>query len=723
MLRFLYMNRLFPPQLIKISLFSLLLSALPVAARGDSDEISSDQDTHYSAIIKIDSEDAIESLQNEGATILRRRGNLLLCFIPRKNEAVSTRGNSELRGIEKIEYGKKTLRAMDKAREWFNADYIHSGLGLPLPYTGKGVVTGICDIGLDPLHIAFLDDTGEPRIKRVVQYKEGSGERIVLESKEDYAAWKTDNTDNWHATHVANIMAGSYGQYHGMAPGSDMVITTSQLSDVGLLCGAEDILEYAQQNGKRAVINMSMANYMGPHDGSSLFCQYLDMIGEEAVVVLSAGNGGRKIFTLPFDFTESSASAALAIYSTDWVQFDPYGAVDVWSRDSSPLKVRFGIRNAQDNEILKFFPWQELSDNNSFIVTSDPNRQATAENETIVYDEDFAGIYSGWFSLTGGIDSENGRYRAIMEYDAHTDIVSSQGQWAKYVPVIEVAGAPGSHADIYADFQFSVFRSYPGSAQPSSLLSFSDLATGENVISVGMYVNRNRRPSISGEDYTDNQQPGTIYEGSSYSTLIDGRKMPITVAPGFGIVSAMSGPFNDAHPDANEQINAEAIIDGKRYLWGTISGTSMSAPYVAGALACWLEALPEISTKDVMNYVVDSNRHDYPDPENPRHGQGWFDPLQGLKMAMVAAGINHPSNSDASNTADLRRFSFSDSHLSFWNPEAKESIITIADGSGQAQLSFTSSDNFMDIPLSTLSPGFYIAFIPGSNISLKFIVK
>lgn len=718
--RFLNMKRLFSPFLYGFLMLSPLLLPSQAYGRGDSESRPSDTDTHYAAIIKIDSEDAVSSLTDAGVEILRRRDNLLLCYIPVSLDIFSeTRCE---RGF-KIERGRKVSRSMDKAREWFNADYIHSGRELPMPYTGEGVVTGICDVGIDPLHISFLDADGEPRIKRIVQYKEGTGERIVLHSKDDYTAWVTDTPDNWHATHVANIMAGSYGPYKGMAPGSEMVITTSQLTDVGLLCGAEDILEYAQENGKRAVINMSMANYIGPHDGSALFSQYLAKIGEEAIVVLSAGNGGRKDFTLPFDFTDTARTTSLALYSTDWVQFNPYGATDVWSIDDTPLQVRFGIQDAQQQTIFKMFPWQELYEGNTFVVTSDPDRLPASNRETVIYDEDFAHVYSGWFSLTGEINPENGRYRMIMEYDAHTDHVASQGPWARYVPVIEVSGAPGAHADIYGDFQYTVFRAMPGGAQPGSILSFSDLASGENVISVGMFVNRNTRPSVSGDDYTDDVAPGTIWPGSSYSTLNDGRVMPITVAPGYSIVSAISNPFYAAHPTGPEQINAETTVNGKQYFWATNSGTSMSAPYVAGTLACWLEALPGLTTKDIIRIMADTNRHDYPDPENPRHGQGWFNPLEGLKTALKAySGITDINGAGDKANYDNRKLTFSGSILSLWNPEMKDTRIFVTDISGQVLLSLESSFSMEEISLSHFVPGIYLAHIEGSNKSLKFLL-
>ena len=721
------MKRLFNLNIFKRLFFAGLFSlcCFSISARGDSEEEISPSDPYYSAIIKIDSEDALDRLHNEGVKILRRRDNLALCFVPRAKETTAQTAQkikSRNKGVVKVEKGRRVTPSMDKARQWFDAEFIHSGESLIQPYTGKGIVTGICDLGIDPLHISFLDEEGNPRIKRVVQYKEGAGERIVLEGKAQFAEWETDTPDNWHATHVANILAGSYGSYKGMAPESDIVITTSQLTDVGLLCGAEDILDYANENGKRAVINMSMGNYTGPHDGSSLFSQYLDKIAEEAIVVLSAGNGGDAAITLPFDFTEENRSAPLAIYSTDWLQYNPYGMVDIWSRDDTPVRVRLSIQDSDNGKIVAEYPWQELHGGDMFILASDSEAAPPIEDADVMIDESFAEIFSGWFAISGEIDSENGRYHSVMEFDAHTDIMSERGKWARFIPIVEVSGNPGTHADIYADNQYTVFRRVPDGPAPGSTLSFSDLACGENVISVGMFVNRNISPLAAGGETSTDFTPGTVSKYSSYAHLADGRVMPLTVAPGHTVISAMSRFYNEAHN--NETINAEEVVDGVTYSWATNSGTSMSAPYTAGVIACWLEALPGLTSTQVMEIIEASNRQDFPNQDNPRNGRGWLDPLQGLKYALTSfSGINNiygDALSGEGDASDIRKLTFSRNELTLWNPEGIESEIRIYDFAGTLMASFRSSAAAETISLSSLSKGIYIANISGSSIHLKF---
>ena len=702
----------------------ILLSFPIITYAGDSEQqpVQPD-DTHYAAIVKIKNEEAVDSLLKEGVTILRRRENLLLCFIPLKPVEVERVSDNERRarirnrslelqdiyGVERIEKARRLSPAMDVARSWGDAGRIHSGTGVPSPYTGRGVVTGICDIGLDPMHVGFIGRDGDRRVKRVVQYRESSGERILLENEDDYSRWATDNPDEWHDTHVAGIMAGSYldNGYYGMAPDSDIVLTASELSDVGLLCGAEDILEYAVEKGKPAVINMSMANYNGPHDGSSLFSRYLDMIGKEAIVVLSAGNAGNYANTLPYDFTETAPRAALNLYSTDWVQFDMHGLVDIWSTDNTPFRTRFCIYDEIARSVIERFEWQELLGDAQWKVASD--------SLSSFADERFARYFTGEVSLKGGIDEENGRYRVLMEFVTHTDELST-GPWARYILAVETEGVPGKHADFYADGQFTNFRPQPDGPMPGSLLSFSDLSSGFNLVSVGMFNNRNREPSIAGEDRILSGEPGLVSPYSGYATLIDGRVMPLTVAPGGNVVSLCSGPYLEKHSTSFNLLNARADVGGKSYFWTNCSGTSMSSPFVAGTIACWLEADPKLDIDDVKRIIASSNRHDYPDPQNPRHGCGWFDPYGGLlEVVKGVSGIEGISPESAP------RLALSGRALHVWNPGGESTRVDIIDATGIAVISLPVASAYDVIDISALSSGIYFGRISGGK-NIKFVL-
>lgn len=659
------------------------------------------EETHYSAIIKIESEDDVNDLLSQGVEILRRRDNLLLCFVP-----LNTTEKKETRGTKRClipPKSRKAIPTMDRAREFFNAEAMHAGTDLPHPYTGKNVVAGICDTGFDPLHINFYDAEGNNRVRRIIQYKESAGERIVVESEDSYRNWITDNDVQSHATHVAGIMGGSCTEtgYQGMAPGADLVITTSELTDVGLLCGAEDILDYAREQGKPAVINMSMANYLGPHDGSGLFSQYLDKIGEEAIVVMSSGNAGDYTGGIHYTFTTERPELRFNLSNHYWTQFDMYGATQCWSGDNSPLRVRLCIYDGNIKENIFFFPWQTLRKGEQFMVSS--------EGETSD-DIEYAKYFDGIFTLEGGIDAENGRYNVTAQYDAKTGIESSGGPWARYLMSLEIEGEPGKDVFVYSDNRYTRLTTFPGYPAPNSSLSFSDLSSGFNLVSVGMYVNR-----LSSEDDPATAiPPGTVSPYSSYGTLPDGRVMPHTVAPGWNIISSGSTPYFEANPDKAAESMECFQANGRDNHYINGGGTSMSSPYVAGAIACWLEANPSLKINDVQRIISETNVKDIPKPTDPHNGQGFFNPYKALQEVVRTSATNVDVIS-----SDATRLSVGGNILTLWNPGRENKSVEIFSLDGRKILSAVTSEPIYEIDLTTLPEGFYIGRTSGASVKFR----
>lgn len=598
---------------------------------------------YHGEIVRFADTGVLDSLENEGVKILRHRGDLALALFPDN----STRASSENRRVRPR--GRKIYPAMDQARLKYDAFRVTEGTYLTPGFTGRGVVVGICDIGFDPLHPSFRSADGKSRISRLIQYKESYGERIVMDSEDEYARWITDDDGEYHATHVAGILAGSYfgNGYQGIATDAEMVITTSELSDVGLLAGAEDIIEYAKSVGKPAVINLSMGSYNGPHDGTSLFSQYMDMLGEEAIICLSAGNEGTHTNTIHFDFTYEKQSLKCRLGNRSFNQQDMYGMTDIWCADSRRISIRPFIFDDYTKTEIYSFPVFSPEDDELTAFAAGP----VDEFPDAVIVQEMGKYFQGYFLVYGGLDpnvDDNRRYRLNLEYDMKCDVNSLAGPWARYNIAFEVFGEEGTHIDIYADGQYTRLMGYAGEPSPDSSASISDIACGKNVISVGMYGNRFEYPLIDGSEYITGFEPGVIVPYSGYGTLIDGRVLPLTVAPGYPIVSGISSPYLAKHSWERNECSAMAAVEGRDAYWAARSGTSMSCPYVAGYLATWLEADPTLNVDKVKEIIVRTNMHDYPEPENPRHGLGWFNPYAGLLEVLEGAGIENTKVVDSS---------------------------------------------------------------------------
>lgn len=598
---------------------------------GSAPEYQPDADTRYYAyIVETDGsgEDAVSQLESRGVRILRQRGNFLLCYVPETYFSANTAAGlprrapeHSLPGVLRMERSRTHVPAMDKARTWADAGLVLTGEGLPQAYDGRGVVVGMTDIGFDSRHPAFLTDDGtECRVRKVVHYQESNGGRLEYVTPQAIYDWHTDSEENWHGTHVANILAGGrhLNPYYGMAPGADLVATVSELTDVGLLSGAEDILEYAKEQGKPCVISMSVGSYVGPHDGTSLFCRYLDLIAEEAPVFIATGNEGAVNNCMRFTFTEEKPSFQFQYSDAKWTFYNMEGTIELWNNDDSPLKLGFRLYD-MDRKQDYILPEADFNETGFWAVTSDASSP--------YYNADFAKVYTGALQAEGYVDDINHRFCARLAVQADTEMSQSGKGWARYVIIPTVYGAPGVHTEVFADGSRCNLRKMGNGPAADNLMSVSDLATGHNIISVGMYNSRGTYPRLDGGEQTFDGIPGDINVNSSYGTLHDGRVTPMTSAPGFPILSAFSSGFTGLTASDISTMSHSAEHNGTTYYWRSEGGTSMSTPYTAGCAATWLQMKPDLTPADIRKLIAETNEiADVTNPSDPRYGQGMLRP-------------------------------------------------------------------------------------------------
>lgn len=581
-------------------------------------------------------DEVLTELARIGGKVLFHRDDLYLIIYPENslNEEVSLNSRLKKVGDNRQDRpalklpGRRAYSTMENARFAFDANFIHAGTGLPQAFDGSGVVVGFTDIGFDANHNNFLNAAGtESRVRRFINLRMEDGRIDRCESPEEIKEYRTDHATHTHATHVAGILAGrgGDGKYMGMAPGADIVATTSDLYDVVILAGIEEIIEYAKSVGKPAVINISLGNYGGPHDGTSLFCQYLDKCAEDAIICIATGNEAEKTNHIGHRFSSADDKIIFRVKDMKWTFFDIEGYTDIYSEDDSQLKTGIYIQDTVGNVKVFESPMIDFAEDPEYVLTSDESKAAA--DPRYHYDARYAQYFDGDIAFVGDIDPNNGRFRASIYYMTHTDErVSDTKRWAKYQIGGYVQGVAGKYVDLYADGSHTSFINNQGSPHPDSKMSVSDLATGHKVITVGAYWVSEGTLMYSGNTWGGGT-PMTACGFSGYGTLGDGRVIPMTVAPGGPITSSYSG----AYTETNGNGNCAYEFDGD--YWGLDSGTSMSTPYVAGAIATWLQAKPDMNWEEVQELVKKSNNAvDYPLTADPRNGQGFFDPYNGLKM-------------------------------------------------------------------------------------------
>lgn len=690
-----------------------------------------DSPKYHGEVIRLDADDPETDLQyylDAGSILLNRRADLALLLIPYsptipddEETAIASRHRMPAPGSAPDSPLRRAMPriepqpTMDVAIPLTGANWVRQGTRLPSTYTGKGVVVGFCDGGFDSRHINFYDADGNCRIRKVVHYVESQGRRNEYSTPAEIYDFRTDDPDLYHATHVAGILAGSYQlSGEGVRPGSpitgvasdaEIVATVSELSEAGLLAGVEDIIAYAKSQGKPAVINMSVGSYVGPHDGSSLFCQYLDLCAEDAIICLSSGNEGAKP-----NHQYLSASPArplkVRIAGSDWVNLKLYGQTDIYAADSTPFTITLRVADSTldyENPVVSQTPPIDLSAT-PFVALS--TYEEDADDPDVIYDPGFSTYFEGRVYVMGGIDPENGRYYANVIYNCTTtEIISSEQRWARYR--LDVIASPQSDVrlDAFADGSNSWLAAQGDNTnRPGNAISISNIATGHKIISVGMYCSRSDVPLLNGETFNGEASPQyAISQYSSYGTLPDGRRLPITVGPGQTIISSISLPYIEAHDSEYCSHYADAP-DGTRHYWGPMTGTSMSCPFVAGVIATWLEAVPTLTWSDIREILLQTNTFpnfdESPAPaDNPRYGMGEIQAYDGLKLALSNPNV---SVGMVDNEADMRIIRMAD-EVHILNPSGLPITILCHDLQGQLLTRLTpESGSFTALPLHTL---------------------
>ena len=156
--------------------------------------------------------------------------------------------------------------------------------------TGKGVVVGVVDTGIESSHPAFAG-----RIDRIWdQTLPGTGVPEGPYGVELTGAMMVTSRDtNGHGTHVAGIAAGADPNYPGVAPEATLVVVKTDLMTVHLADAVRYVFRVAADLGLPAVVNLSLGGHGDSHDGTDSLSQLIDSLsGAGRVVCCAAGNEG-----------------------------------------------------------------------------------------------------------------------------------------------------------------------------------------------------------------------------------------------------------------------------------------------------------------------------------------------------------------------------------------------------------------------------------------------
>ncbi len=613
---------------------------------------------------------------------------------------------ASLPGVLFIEKADAVTPMIDLARQEAGLPYETQTDGTrPMPVTGKGVIVGVIDRGFDYTHEAFRDASGNCRITRVWEQAGSSdtypapekfGYGMELDDADGIAAAAGDVSGNSHGTHVAGIAAGSSpfrdGLYSGVAPEAEIVLVSMDATDgdnATLADAMAYIFDYAEKACKPCVINMSLGSQIGPHDGTSPFDRIADSLaGPGRLLVGSAGNHGNDRFHVSRTFA-SADDAPLATF----IDFknpvntaNAGGVIDIWGDKDMKYRVELICYSKGKDSVAEILPL---------------DMNAT-EAKDYLFSENITG------PLTAAVETNpiNDKLHVMIQ----SGITSLRNRY--YVGIRIVPQTAGT-VDIWADNNRLGLTAHEteGYAEPGK--EYSTIAeiggTAASVLTVGAYTTREEYTVLGSTDIRNIGEPmGDICSFSSFGPTADGRQKPEITAPGCFIVSAVS-----SHDNGGTQILADYNEEGG-YRYGYMQGTSMSAPFVAGVVAGWLQIDPTLDPGRLKATVQQTARHDdFTDAGDAiRWGSGKISPREGA-ISILGAGIT-----DIYADGDARPLTWP-GEIVF--PRSGKAEITVSDMAGRVvnvtETEVTSGES-VRLTRDTLQvpPGLYIVWVRTSTV-------
>ncbi len=454
--------------------------------------------------------------------------------------------------IQRIKPSRKLHLRMDTALEKVKLPEFKNKTGL----TGKGVIIGIIDSGIDPKHPAFAG-----RILHIWdQTLPGPGVTEGGYGAEFTGAQLTVSQDtSGHGTHVAGIAAGADASYGGVAPEAELVVVRSDLQDAHIADGVRYIFRIARELGRPAVVNLSLGGHADAHDGSDSLSKVIDAeTGPGRIVCCAAGNEGND---------NIHGQATIPSGRTRGIRFNvPLNQVGIvwlnaWYGKDSELEVSVRSPNGFVTPFQKIITDgnaaqdYQLPDARVQLATPGPD-QANSDHNFFVQ---IRGI--GPSQVMGGVWQL--RVRNTSSTDARLDVwtlddTSSVFFTGKSVKDAVKIGSPGA---------------------------------ASSAITVAAYTTKTRYTDIDNQVREMGLELHTISEFSSEGPLRNDGHKPDVAAPGAMIISTLSA---DASFDRSSMINSKFVVQ---------AGTSMATPFVSGLVALLLQRDPQLDPAAVKDLL------------------------------------------------------------------------------------------------------------------------
>ncbi|MBL4707478.1 MAG: S8 family serine peptidase [Flavobacteriales bacterium] len=253
---------------------------------------------------------------------------------------------------------------------------IQQALPLRTQYTGKGVLLGVIDSGVELAHPDFKDSTGRTRVlyvwdqrqafnpaRQALQYNYGvewdsSAINSGVSTHDDGAA------EFGHGSNVTGAAASNglaSGQFRGVAAEVNIISVATDFNKPNWLQTVAESVDYiykkADALGMPCVINASVGTYVGSHDGKDISARIIDALIQQKAgraFVCAAGNAGNQKFHVQQKPINDTAFTWFEYAPAQWSGLGGY-YYEVWSDTANFKNLQFSIgTDKESNGVYTF---------------------------------------------------------------------------------------------------------------------------------------------------------------------------------------------------------------------------------------------------------------------------------------------------------------------------------------------------------------------------------
>lgn len=491
-----------------------------------------------------------------------------------------------------------------------NVDSVHLGSApLPSSFTGKDVIIGYVDTGIDFNHGDFKNIDGTTRVLRYWDQSLGFDAGRTPPKYGYGQAWSNSDIDNGictstdnhaHGTTVSGTGSGNAnenGRYKGAAPESDIIIVETNFNLANWTLTVADAVDYifevADSLGKPAIVNTSVGDYLGSHDGTDPASQVVDSLLHDKpgrIVVAAAGNSGNwGKFHLKANVDADT--------SFTWFEVNPSSALgtpsvyfDLWADTASFKTVEFALGANLQSPGFDFRGRTQFHTIQSMLGTTTIDSIMNNGNKLSpveIYAEEINGVYHLEVYLESP-DSAGYLFSYMTTGSGVYDLWSGTSMGLSNIVSV---GLPS-----VVDYPNIIHYNSPDSL--STIVSSWNCL--ESVTSVGNFAGQLDYIDVNGNLYTFNHTPGKLSVNSSKGPNRNGYIKPDVSATGDGNLSAVIGIY------ANN--GSGSLAEGGMHIRN--GGTSIACPVISGIAALYLEKCPNSTFEDYKNDLLVNARED-----------------------------------------------------------------------------------------------------------------